>query len=179
MARKRASTSKPKTTGRTRRKTTVEDYRHDEAKRKNNPPAKIAAEGTVPAVPKAQYVYNPHLPPILRFDKTGEADEWETRLSAAAQARATELLTAARQRPLTADEAAEIDKLLQTAGHARVPADPWLEWADKREQHERGWFDVDPVALHIHERVSTQAILKVAARQDVQRSLFADPQHAD
>jgi adenine-specific DNA-methyltransferase len=35
---------------------------------------------------------------------------------------------------------------------------------------------VDPVALHIHERVSAQAILKVAARQDVTRSLFADPE---
>jgi hypothetical protein len=31
-------------------------------------------------------------------------------------------------------------------------------------------------ALHIHERVSTQAILKIAARKDVTRDLFADPQ---
>jgi adenine-specific DNA-methyltransferase len=30
--------------------------------------------------------------------------------------------------------------------------------------------------LHIHERVSTQAILRVAAREDVNRSLFADPE---
>ena len=30
-------------------------------------------------------------------------------------------------------------------------------------------------ALHMHERVSTQAILRVLARQDVQRDLFADP----
>ncbi|MBK8835150.1 MAG: hypothetical protein IPO29_09875 [Anaerolineae bacterium] len=28
----------------------------------------------------------------------------------------------------------------------------------------------------MHERVSTQAILRVLAREDVQRSLFADPQ---
>jgi adenine-specific DNA-methyltransferase len=35
---------------------------------------------------------------------------------------------------------------------------------------------VDPVALHIHERVSPQAILRVASRQDVERSLFADPE---
>ena len=34
---------------------------------------------------------------------------------------------------------------------------------------------VDPVALHIHERVSTQAILRAAARQDVTRDLVADP----
>src|SRR5207248_621118 len=41
---------------------------------------------------------------------------------------------------------------------------------------EKRGFEVDPVALHIHERVSAQAILRVAARQDVERSLFADPQ---
>ena len=41
VARKKTSTSKPKAKTRTKRKTTVEAYRHDEAKRKNNPPAKI------------------------------------------------------------------------------------------------------------------------------------------
>jgi len=51
--------------------------------------------------------------------------------------------------------------------------EPWLEWAGKRESKS---FAVDPVALHIHERVSAQAILKVAAREDVNRSLFADPE---
>ena len=40
--------------------------------------------------------------------------------------------------------------------------EPWLEWAGKREQKQ---FEVDPVALHLHERVSAQAILKVAARE--------------
>ncbi len=39
----------------------MSDYRHA-ATRKNNPPAKIAAEGTVPVVSKAQYAYNAHLP---------------------------------------------------------------------------------------------------------------------
>jgi adenine-specific DNA-methyltransferase len=53
--------------------------------------------------------------------------------------------------------------------------EPWLEWAEKREQHERGFFDVDPVALHIHERVSAEAIVRLAMREDVQRDLFADP----
>ena len=32
------------------------------------------------------------------------------------------------------------------------------------------------MALNIHERVSAQAIIKAAARQDVTRDLFADPQ---
>src|SRR5207253_7268108 len=53
---------------------------------------------------------------------------------------------------------------------------PWLEWAQKQEQHQRGALEVDPVALHIHERVSAQAIVRAAMREDVQRDLFADPQ---
>jgi hypothetical protein len=53
----------------------VSDYRHPEATRKNNPPAKIAAEGYVPLIPKAEYLYSPRRPPELRFDPTGSADE--------------------------------------------------------------------------------------------------------
>ena len=52
--------------------------------------------------------------------------------------------------------------------------EPWLEWSGKRE---KPWFEVDPVALHMHERISTQAILRVLAREDMDRDLFADPQH--
>jgi hypothetical protein len=37
----------------------VSDYRHPEATRKNNPAAKIAAEGYVPLIPKAEYLYSP------------------------------------------------------------------------------------------------------------------------
>jgi len=132
----------------------VDDYRHEEAKRKNNPPAKIAAEGTVPAIPKAEYAYNPHLPPVLRFDPTGELDKLPY------------LLEEARQRSLDDEE-------IKTIAQALQKHEPWLEWAGKREQKA---FEVDPVALHIHERISAQAILKVAARQDVERGLFADPE---
>src|SRR5690606_29479368 len=56
--------------------------------------------------------------------------------------------------------------------------EPWLEWAGKQESDTQGGFAVDPVALHIHERVSAQAILKIAARQDVERTLFGDPEQA-
>lgn len=48
-----------------------------------------------------------------------------------------------------------------------------MEWAGKREQET---LEVDPIALHEHERVSTQAILNVAKRKDVERGLFGDPQ---
>jgi adenine-specific DNA-methyltransferase len=77
-----------------------------------------------------------------------------------------ELLATATQRKLTETEASVLAEALRIN-------EPWLEWAGKREAKS---FAVDPVALHIHERVSTQAILRVAAREDVNRSLFADPQ---
>lgn len=132
----------------------VTDYRFDKAKRKNNPPAKIAAEGTVPLMAKIQYAYSPRLAPELRFDPAGAADKLP------------ELIQAAQKRLLTTAEA-------KTLGEALRTHEPWLEWAEKREKK---YFEVDPVALHIHERVSPQAILRVAARQDLERSLFADPQ---
>ncbi|MYG08591.1 site-specific DNA-methyltransferase, partial [Candidatus Poribacteria bacterium] len=140
---------------RTAQQREVQDYRHDTATRKNNPPAGIAAQGKIKETPKQEYAYNPHLPPNLRFDPNGDADKLP------------ELLQKAQQQALTAEEAKTIaDALRHYDG-------PWLEWASKQEAKS---FTVDPVALHIHERVSAKAILKVAERQNVQRELFADPQ---
>lgn len=137
------------------------DYRHAGEKRTNIPPAKIASEGKVPKVAKAKYAYSPHLPPVLRFDATGKADKVVGRVE--------ELLAKATKYPLTPEEASEVREALSNF-------QPWLEWAGKREQHERGYFEVDPVALHIHERVSAQACIRAALREDVQKDLFADPQ---
>jgi len=150
MAKKQKSTSAPADN----RLNSVSDYRFPEATRKNNPPAKIAAEGQVPLIPKAEYTYSPRRPPELRFDPTGRTDELP------------ELLAIAKTRALTEGEARTLADALHTH-------EPWLEWARKREARS---FTVDPVALHIHERVSAQAILKVAARENVNRSLFADPE---
>jgi adenine-specific DNA-methyltransferase len=134
----------------------IEDYRHSGVTRKNIPPAKIAAEGDVPEVPKIQYSYSPRRQPELRFDPSGKAD------------RLPEVLEKAKHGPLTAAEA-------QVLAQALRVQQPWLEWAGKQEAEAKG-FTVDPVALHIHERISAQAILKVAARQDVERTLFSDPE---
>ena len=128
-------------------------YRH-QAKRKHIPPAGLPAQGEIKETPKLQFAYNPHLPPVLRFDPTGKADQLP------------ELLREATRRPLSPEEARLLAEALRNH-------EPWLEWAGKREKKS---FEVEPVALHIHERISAQAILKVAARQDVQRDLFADPQ---
>ena len=134
----------------------VKDYRHDDATRKNNPPAGIASHAKIRETPKREYAYNPHLPPVLRFDESGDAD----RLPA--------LLEKAQREALSADE-------VQILAAALRQRDPWLEWAGKQEAKS---FAVDPVALHIHERVSAKAIVKAAQREDVQRELFADPQQA-
>ena len=125
------------------------------AKRKNIPPAGLEAQGEVRETPTFRYHYNPHLPPVLRSAP-----------DAAGTDALPELLHEATRRPLSESEAAELAKALHRH-------EPWLEWSGKRE---RPWFAVDPVALHMHERVSTQATLRVLARQDVQRDLFADPQ---
>ena len=134
-------------------KSPVADYRHA-AKRKNLPPAGLAASGEIHEAPKLHFAYNPHLPPRLRSDPTGKADALP------------ELLREARTRKLSPDEAEVLAEALRRQ-------EPWLEWSGKQEKKA---FEVEPVALHIHERISTQAILKVAAREDVQRDMFADPQ---
>jgi adenine-specific DNA-methyltransferase len=48
--------------------------------------------------------------------------------------------------------------------------DPQLQWAGKAE---RTSFDVETVSLHIHEHVSTEAIIRAVRREEAQRSLFA------
>ena len=137
-----------------KQETETQDYRHDAATRKNNPPAGIASHGKVHEKPRQEYAYNPHLPPSLRFDENGTADQLP------------ELLQKAQQQALSADE-------VQILAEALKNHSPWLEWAGKQEAKS---FAVDPVALHIHERVSAKAIVKVAERENVQRELFADPQ---
>jgi len=124
----------------------VVDYRHKSVKRLNIPPAGLTARGEVVREKKVRYAYNPHLAPVLRFDTTGKADSVE------------KLIKDASRRKLEPDEI----NLLQEALRNH---EPWLEWAGKREQQ---WCVADPVALHIHERISTQAVLRVAKREDVQ-----------
>ena len=89
----------------------VGDYRHDEARRKNNPPAGIAPTYEVRERRATSYAYDPHL-------------------------------------------------------------DPQLQWGGKAEHTS---FDVDVVSLHIHERISTRAILDAVRRPEpLQLSLFGE-----
>jgi adenine-specific DNA-methyltransferase len=132
----------------------VLDLRHTGVTRLNIPPAGLMARGEIVKERKLKYAYNPHLTPALRFDATGRTD------------RISKLIEEAGRRKLEPDES----KILR---EALSNHEPWLEWAGKREQQ---WCVADPVALHIHERLSTQAILRVAKRENPQRDLFLDPE---
>ena len=97
------------------------DYRHEDARRKNNPPVGMASyEAKLAEQPQARYGYDPHL-------------------------------------------------------------SPQLIWAGKPglrsiEVEDAAGLEVDTVSLHIHERVSTQAIIRAVQKpQALQLDLFADP----
>ena len=167
----------------------VASYKYS-SKRKNIPPAGLEAQGVLHDAPKVRYEYNPHLPPALRSaPEAGQTDQLldllrNALLRARGQSAERKLLDEAGQRPLTPAELARLKTIFEAAitpAAAQYLADalrrhePWLEWSGKRE---KPWFEVEPVALHIHERISTQAILRVLAREDVQRDLFADPQQS-
>ena len=130
--------------------TPVTDYRYPTEQRKDIPPAGIGIQGKIQEEAKIRYEYDPHRPPVLRFNEDIN--------------RHKALLEKATKSSLTQEEAAELAAVLESP-------QPWLEWAAKRENPT---FDVDPVALHIHERVSAQAILKAVRREDTQRDLFGE-----
>lgn len=159
MGRKRSSARPASVKSATAKSAEVENFSHTTSSRKNIPPAKIAAEGKIPVVKKAKYGYSAHLSPELRFDTSGKSD------------RVSGIVEKAISGQKLTNEEAEILRIV-----AANVSQPWLEWSDKKEQHDRQWLEVDPVVLHIHERVSAKAIVRTAKRKDVQRILFADPE---
>ena len=127
-------------------------HRHADATRKNLPPAGGDAQQEVGHEQKIVYAFDPHRSPELRFN--GQIG------------RLKDLLVKATQEKLSAEEAAEFAQLIESE-------QPWLEWAGKQENPN---FSVDPVALHIHERVSAEAILRAIRREDIQRDMFLTSQ---
>ena len=128
----------------------IADYRHDET-RTALPYAALSDRTRVKEAKKKEWEYDPHLPPVLRWDEKATAER---------------ILQKAAHSALDAEELNNLSRLLEQQ-------QPWLEWTSKREKPAA---TIEPVALHLHERVSTHAILKMAARQDVARNLFADPE---
>jgi hypothetical protein len=53
----------------------IADYRYPDKTKKNIPLAGMPVKAKVKEQPKHRYEYDPHLPPALRFDPTGKADE--------------------------------------------------------------------------------------------------------
>ena len=137
----------------TKKSPKVSHYRYDNT-RKHLPDAGLAGHGHIREMPSTRYSYDPHLPPVLHFEANGKADELPF------------LLEQAKKQPLN-------DEQVKILADALRNHQPWLEWAGKQEKQ---WFDVDPVALHVHERVSAQAIIAAAQRRPIQPSLFADPE---
>jgi adenine-specific DNA-methyltransferase len=135
--------------------TPVTDFRYPTEHRKDIPPAGVGIQGRIQEEARIRYDYDPHRPPVLRFNEE--------------ISRHKALLEKATKTSLTHEEAAELTALLESP-------QPWLEWAGKRENPA---FEVDPVALHIHERVSAQAILKAVRREYAQRDLFGDNSPAE
>ncbi|MCX7938194.1 MAG: hypothetical protein N2545_01980, partial [Thermoflexales bacterium] len=89
----------------------VQDFRHEHARRPNNPPVGLAPTFEVRERQTTRYAYDPH-------------------------------------------------------------RDPQLVWAGKAEHTS---FEVDVVSLHIHERISTRAILDAVRRpQPLQPDLFGE-----
>jgi adenine-specific DNA-methyltransferase len=127
-------------------------HRHADATRKNLPPAGGDAQQEVGQEQKIVYAFDPHRSPELRFN--GQIG------------RLKDLLVKATQEKLSPEEAAEFAQLIESE-------QSWLEWAGKRENPN---FSVDPIALHIHERVSAEAILRAIRREDIQRDMFLSDQ---
>lgn len=136
----------------------ITTHTHATAERLNIPEA-TEAKAKVPKDKKPTYRYSPHLSPKLQFDPTGSWDKVTALIEKTIAGEA-----------LSADEAAILRAAIQQGSQ------PWLEWASKQEREGRGSFDVDDVILHVHERVSSKAILAAAQRNEEEpQDLFARP----
>ncbi len=99
------------------------------AKRKNIPLAGIEAHGVVRETPTVRYAFNPHLPPVRRSSPDPATTD-----------QLPELLTAARQRALTDEEATVLADALRRH-------EPWLEWSGKLACALGNAGAVDPAAF--------------------------------
>ena len=102
--------------------------------------------------PRSAYEFNPHLPPVLRSSPDAVATD-----------RLPELLSEAHAAPAF-DWGSEAPCAC---------AAPPRAVAGVEQQAGAPWFEVDPVALHMHERVSTQAILPGAGPPRTCSAIFS------
>lgn len=127
--------------------------------------------------PAQRYKYDSSLSPALEWDGQNPArDEGEALISAIASA-------SARLNAATTDDQREAaaTAIQEAAEKLRAISRPFLNWAGKAE---RLSFDVPTLPLFVHERLSTEAIIKTLTGhkrdQFTQRTifdLFSDPGH--
>lgn len=138
--------------------TPVRTHQHTDHQRPVIPDAGVTS-GDLPKAKRQEYAYSPHLDPILRSDLTGAADRVGAIVDKVEQG-----VT------LSVDEKRILRSVASAYEH------PWVEWAGKNEAEMRKIFQVDDVGLHIHERVSSQAIINAVRRDDgMQSDLFIRP----
>ena len=135
--------------------TPVRTHQHADHQRPVIPDAGVTS-GEMPKAKRQSYAYSPHLDPVLRSDPSGAAD-----LVAG--------IVAKVEGGISLSE--EEKRILRSV--ARAYEQPWVEWAGKSESEAKKQFKVDDVGLHIHERVSAQAIINAVRRDDlIQADLF-------
>ena len=72
-------------------KENVQAFTYPTARRKNIPPAGLAAHGRIAERAPERYAYNPHLPSVLRFDADGKVDRYAELLEKARRESLTQL----------------------------------------------------------------------------------------
>jgi adenine-specific DNA-methyltransferase len=134
----------------------IEQYRHTDKERANNPPAGLVTPETDKESPKKTYRYDPHIDPALQFD--------------CQRGRIEKLF----RRALESDSLADIKECLHEFEKLH---EPYLNWAGKAENTA---FEVPTVSLHVHERIDPRTIIEAVRKKNgtnyEQLSLFSDPE---
>jgi len=134
--------------------TPVRTHQHADHQRPVIPDAGVTS-GDMPKAKRQSYAYSPHLDPVLRSDPSGAAD-----LVAG--------IVAKVEGGLALND--EEKRILRSI--ARAYEQPWVEWAGKSEAEIKKSLKVDDVYLHIHERISAQAIINAVRRDDDKQADF-------
>jgi len=124
----------------------IEDYKHINSGRLNNPDVGLVNSTNDSDCSKKKYSFDPHIDPELQFDSS--------------RAEVEKLLNDA----LSSDT---IDEIKGYLSKLQKMQDPFLNWAGKAE---RTSFDVPVVSLHIHERISPGSVLNSITTSTVEYS---------
>jgi adenine-specific DNA-methyltransferase len=160
----------------------VLSYRHAD-RRKNNPEVGLVNEASDPQQPKKEWVYNPHLDPVLNFNSAraelenliddalesgaGLPQALLTQLvenidTALASPNEEEMRVALRWMRKALDGKADVPPERKALEEIKRRGAPYLQWAGKAE---RTSFEVDTVSLHVHERIDPMSILSAVRKQ--------------